>query len=79
MTDVSQARFATASVVGTGMMGPGIALTRPRPGADLVRQGHLEAKTERGFYDWPVKSADAVRARRDAFLVEVLRYRRSQS
>lgn len=45
---------------------------------DLVRKGHLGAKTGQGFYDWSVKSADAVRARRDAFLVEVLRYRRSQ-
>jgi 3-hydroxybutyryl-CoA dehydrogenase len=45
---------------------------------DLVRNGHLGAKTGRGFYDWRVKSADAVRARRDAFLVEVLRYRRGQ-
>jgi 3-hydroxybutyryl-CoA dehydrogenase len=45
---------------------------------DLVRNGHLGAKTARGFYDWSVKSADAVRARRDAFLVEVLRYRRNQ-
>jgi 3-hydroxybutyryl-CoA dehydrogenase len=42
----------------------------------LVRHGDLGAKTGRGFYDWSVKSADGVRARRDAFLVEVLRYRR---
>jgi len=43
---------------------------------DLVRRGHLGAKTGQGFYDWSKKSADQVRARRDAFLVEVLRYRR---
>ncbi len=40
---------------------------------ELVRSENLGAKTGRGFYDWSVKSADAVRARRDAFLVEVLR------
>jgi 3-hydroxybutyryl-CoA dehydrogenase len=45
---------------------------------ELVRQGQLGAKTGRGFYDWSVKSADAVRARRDAFLVEVLRYRQTE-
>jgi 3-hydroxybutyryl-CoA dehydrogenase len=42
---------------------------------DLVRLGDLGAKTGKGFYDWTTKSAAEVRARRDAFLVEVLRWR----
>ena len=42
----------------------------------LVRDGNLGAKSGRGFYDWSVKNADTVRADRDAFLIEVLRYRR---
>jgi 3-hydroxybutyryl-CoA dehydrogenase len=42
----------------------------------LVRDGHLGARTGLGFYDWSAKSADEVRARRDAFLIEVLQYRR---
>ena len=45
---------------------------------DMVRRGDLGASTSQGFYDWSNKSADAVRARRDAFLIEVLRYRRRQ-
>jgi len=44
---------------------------------DLVRRGDLGVSTGKGFYDWSVKSADAVRAGRDAFLIEVLRYRRT--
>jgi 3-hydroxybutyryl-CoA dehydrogenase len=46
---------------------------------EMVRDGKLGAKTGQGFYDWSAKSADDVRARRDAFLVEVLRHRRSRS
>jgi 3-hydroxybutyryl-CoA dehydrogenase len=46
---------------------------------ELVRRGDLGASTGKGFYDWSVKSADEVRARRDAFLIEVLRYRRKRS
>jgi len=44
---------------------------------ELLRQGHLGARSGRGFYDWSAKSVEDVKARRDAFLVEVLRYRRS--
>jgi 3-hydroxybutyryl-CoA dehydrogenase len=43
---------------------------------ELVNAGQLGARSGRGFYDWTVKSADEVRSRRDAFLIEVLRYRR---
>ena len=46
---------------------------------NLVRSGQLGAKTGRGFYDWSAKSADEVCARRDAFLIEVLQYRRRGS
>jgi 3-hydroxybutyryl-CoA dehydrogenase len=45
---------------------------------NLVRNGNLGAKTGRGFYDWKTKSADEVKARRDRFLVEVLRGRRKE-
>jgi 3-hydroxybutyryl-CoA dehydrogenase len=43
---------------------------------ELVRAGKVGAKAGRGFYDWPPKNADEVRARRDAFLIEVLQYRK---
>jgi len=46
---------------------------------ELVRRGDIGAPSGKGFYDWSVKSADEVRARRDAFLIEVLRYRRGQN
>lgn len=42
----------------------------------LVRDGKLGARAGQGFYDWSVKSADEVRAARDRFLVEVLRWRK---
>jgi 3-hydroxybutyryl-CoA dehydrogenase len=44
---------------------------------DLVRSGRLGAKSGHGFYDWSARSSDEVKSRRDAFLIEVLRYRRS--
>ena len=46
---------------------------------DLVRRGDLGAKTGKGFYDWSTRSADEVKARRDQFLMEVLRWRRGQA
>jgi 3-hydroxybutyryl-CoA dehydrogenase len=46
---------------------------------EMIRAGNLGAKTGRGFYDWSVKNADEVRAQRDAFLIEVLRYRRKSA
>jgi len=46
---------------------------------ELVRRGETGASAGKGFYDWSVKSADEVRARRDAFLIEVLRNRRKHS
>ena len=42
-----------------------------------VRDGNLGAKSGKGFYDWSVKSADGVKARRDAWLVHVLRARKN--
>ena len=41
-----------------------------------VARGDLGAKTGRGFYDWSKKSIDEVKARRDRFLIDVLRARR---
>ena len=45
---------------------------------ELVRRGDHGAASGKGFHDWSVKSADEVRARRDAFLIELLRYRRTR-
>ena len=38
-----------------------------------VAEGNLGVKTGKGFYDWSVKNADAVRARRDRFVLDFLR------
>jgi len=43
---------------------------------EMVRRGNLGAKTGHGFYDWSAKNAEAVKARRDRFLAEVLRFRK---
>ena len=51
----------------------------PRYYRDMVARGNLGAKTGKGFYDWSVKSADEVRARRDEFLLELLKSRRRKA
>ncbi|HEV2448341.1 MAG TPA: 3-hydroxyacyl-CoA dehydrogenase family protein [Candidatus Sulfopaludibacter sp.] len=43
---------------------------------EMVSRGDLGARTGKGFYDWSTRSAEEVRSRRDAFLIEVLQYRR---
>lgn len=40
---------------------------------DKVARGELGVKAGKGFYDWSVKSAEEVQARRDGFLIEYLR------
>lgn len=40
---------------------------------DLVEEGHTGAKVGRGFYDWSKKDIEAVRARRDRFVLDFLR------
>jgi len=42
----------------------------------LVREGKLGARSGQGFYDWSVKNAEEVRARRDRFLTQVLLWRK---
>jgi 3-hydroxybutyryl-CoA dehydrogenase len=51
----------------------------PRYYRDMVARGDLGAKTGKGFYDWSVKNADEVRARRDEFLLELLKSRRRKA
>jgi 3-hydroxyacyl-CoA dehydrogenase len=38
-----------------------------------VAAGELGVKSGKGFYDWSIKSADEVKARRDRFVLEFLR------
>lgn len=46
---------------------------------ELVANGDLGAKTGQGFYDWTIKNADEVRARRDAFVLQMLRWQRART
>ena len=41
-----------------------------------VAKGELGAKTGMGFYDWSKKSIEEVKARRDRFVIDVLRARK---
>ncbi len=42
-----------------------------------VAEGNLGVKSGKGFYDWSKKDAEAVKARRDRFVLEFLRARKS--
>ena len=44
----------------------------------LVAQGHLGAKTGKGFYDWATKSPDDVKRRRDEFVIDCLRRKKAK-
>lgn len=46
--------------------------------AGKVARGELGAKTGRGFLEWPPQKAEEVRARRDAFLIQFLRWERTR-
>jgi 3-hydroxybutyryl-CoA dehydrogenase len=44
---------------------------------DKIAKGELGAKTGRGFLEWPDGKADKVKARRDGFIMELLRQERA--
>jgi len=45
---------------------------------EKVARGELGAKTGRGFLDWTPQKAQEVRARRDAFLIQFLRWEKAR-
>lgn len=51
------------------------AVAAPAKYRELVAAGNLGAKSGKGFYDWSLKSPDEARARRDAFVLKMLRWR----
>lgn len=50
----------------------------PRLMRDMVARGDLGVKTGKGFYDWSKKDPEAVKARRDAFVLEFLKSQRKE-
>ncbi len=46
--------------------------------AEMMAEGKTGAASGQGFYDWTAKSADGVKARRDAFLVRLLRQEKAE-
>lgn len=54
-------------------------LDAPQYFRDMVARGDLGVKTGQGFYDWSVKSAEEVQARRDEFLLEFLKSQRRKA
>ena len=49
-----------------------------RSHAEKVAKGDLGAKTGRGFLEWTPETAEAVRARRDGFLMQFLRWEKAR-
>ncbi len=45
---------------------------------EKVARGELGVKTGRGFLEWTPEKAQAVRARRDAFLIRFLRWEKER-
>jgi 3-hydroxybutyryl-CoA dehydrogenase len=45
----------------------------PKLTRELMEKGHLGVKAGRGYYDWSKKDAEAIKARRDRFLLEFLK------
>jgi 3-hydroxybutyryl-CoA dehydrogenase len=50
----------------------------PRLMREMVERGDLGVKTGRGFYDWSKKDPEAVKARRDSFVLEFLKAERKR-
>jgi len=45
---------------------------------EKVAKGEMGVKSNRGFLEWTPEKAQAVRARRDAFLIQFLRWQKEK-